>query len=177
MIHVRTIDTNDAEAFWKLRLLGLRLNPEAFYASYEESVNETMENVSSRMRPAEDRFIVGAFTEQGELAGIAGFRREERLKLRHKGEIWGVFVAPEFRRMGIGRLLIREILVRANKLEGLSVVGLSTMAENEAAKRLYQSLGFEPFGTERKALKVGGRFLDEVWMSCHLDEMDGRVRP
>jgi RimJ/RimL family protein N-acetyltransferase len=41
---------------------------------------------------------------------------------------------------------------------------LSVVSENEAAHRLYQKLGFSEYGREMKALKLGGRYLDEILM-------------
>jgi len=32
------------------------------------------------------------------LVGVAGFRVEDAVKLRHKGVLWGMYVRPEARR-------------------------------------------------------------------------------
>jgi len=44
---------------------------------------------------------VGSFKD-GLLIGMIGFVREQRNKLRHKGNIWGMYVVPEARGEGIG---------------------------------------------------------------------------
>jgi len=42
------------------------------------------------------------------------------------------------------------------------------MTENEAARALYRSAGFEVFGVERRSLRVGTRDLDEEHMALDL---------
>jgi RimJ/RimL family protein N-acetyltransferase len=39
---------------------------------------------------------------------------------------------------------------------------------NEAALRLYAGLGFVQYGLEKKALKQGGRYYDEILMAKDL---------
>jgi hypothetical protein len=38
---------------------------------------------------------------------------------------------------------------------------LSVVTEQNAAVGLYRSLGFESYGCERRALKIGDRYVDE----------------
>jgi RimJ/RimL family protein N-acetyltransferase len=51
---------------------------------------------------------------------------------------------------------------------GLTVVQLSVTAGNDRAMRLYESLGFRPFGTEHRALRVGTSYYDETLMEILL---------
>jgi len=41
------------------------------------------------------------------------------------------------------------------------VVRLGVGCDNHAARALYEPMGFKVYGIERKALKIGGRFIDE----------------
>ena len=52
--------------------------------------------------------------------------------------------------------------------EHVEILQLDVVSENEAARRLYASLGFVEYGIERKALKQGGRYYDEVLMAKDL---------
>ena len=38
---------------------------------------------------------------------------------------------------------------------------LSVIDDNARAKRFYEKMGFEPYGLERRALKIGDRYYDE----------------
>ncbi|WP_252361735.1 hypothetical protein [Paenibacillus terrae] len=66
------------------------MNPEAFGASYEESVRIPLSDVEKQIQNERDRYILGAFTKDHQLAGITGFQREHKIKTQHKGMIWGV---------------------------------------------------------------------------------------
>jgi ribosomal protein S18 acetylase RimI-like enzyme len=169
VITVRSIVKDDVAAFWELRLEGLLRNPESFATSYEESVNLSVESVLERISETDDHYIVGAFTDNDDLIGMSGFIRDKRLKLSHKGTIWGVYVTADYRQQGIGRKMIEEIITRAKRLKGLTQINLSTMATNIAGIRLYESMGFQTYGVERKALKVDDLYLDEHLMALHLE--------
>ena len=46
--------------------------------------------------------------------------------------------------------------------------GVSVSSSQIAAKKLYRSLGFESFGVEEKALKIGDQYLKEEYMVLRL---------
>jgi ribosomal protein S18 acetylase RimI-like enzyme len=110
--------------------------------------------------PAPQSFLLGAFHD-GELAGTAGFYREQELKSRHKGRVWGVYVTAACRGRGMGRALMGGLLDRARACPGLEQIILTVTTEQTAAVRLYASLGFQKFGREPRALCIDGRYLDE----------------
>jgi len=115
-------------------------------------------------------FVVGAL-EGRKLLGTAGFYREKGLKTAHKGHIWGVYVTFSARGQGIGRDILRALLKRAASIDGLEQIQLSVGTTQTAAAKLYRSLGFEPWGCEAKALKVGGCYIDEEYMVLNLDRL------
>lgn len=169
MITLRQVTKADADEFWKLRLEGLLTHPEAFSASYEESIMVTAEGVQERIGASEDQFIIGAFHQEDGLVGVAGFRREKTLKLKHKGSIWGVYVTEAYRKQGIAKQIMQSIIHRAEQLEGLRLILLTTGVTNVASKKLYHSLGFKTFGVEPQSMYVNGTFWDEEFMVLALD--------
>ncbi len=88
-IEIRLLTAAAANAWWRLRLEALERDPEAFSATVEAHHKLSVDDIQSRLRsdPAE-HFVVGAIAD-GQLAGTAGFVREQGLKERHKGRIWG----------------------------------------------------------------------------------------
>jgi ribosomal protein S18 acetylase RimI-like enzyme len=98
------------------------------------------------------------------MVGQAGFFRYEGRKERHKGRIWGVYVTPAARGQGVARAMLTLVLQRARSYPGLEQVTLSVSVQQEAARRLYHSLGFEVYGYERHALKVGDVYVDDEHM-------------
>jgi ribosomal protein S18 acetylase RimI-like enzyme len=163
-MHLRLLTADDAEAWWQLRLEMLGNDPESFADSVEEHEQTTVEAARQRLaasHPAEN-FIVGAF-EDGKLAGTAGFFRRQHKKERHKGHIWGVYVQPQSRGKAAGRALMQEIIRRARQMDGLEQITLVASAHLPAQK-LYQSVGFESYGLERRSLKIGEQYVNDVLM-------------
>jgi ribosomal protein S18 acetylase RimI-like enzyme len=167
-LETRVLTEGDVAAYWNLRLEALEQEPQSFAESAEEHRATPLELAATRLRQADDAsFVLGAFLS-GELVGMAGFFREKHLKARHKGRIWGVYVRVNYRRQGIGRALFRALLEKVKTLPGLEQVNLTVSAHQVAAKTLYRSLGFETFGVERAALKIGGQYFDEEYMVLRL---------
>ena len=134
------------------------------------------ERGAARLRRTNNSSLVmGAFFK-GELVGMAGFFRERHLKTRHKGRIWGVYVRANYRGRRLGRGLLVALLERVKKLRGLEQVSLSVSSTQKAAKKLYRSLGFESFGVEDKALKIGDQYLDQEYMVLRLNDDVNRAK-
>ena len=157
---VRALEIDDAEAFHELRLRGLAESPDPFLVTHAEDAALTMDAVRGRFPRGGDAFALGAFDDDGRLVGIVGFSREQRQKVRHRGDVWGMYVAPEARGTGAGRGLMEELVRRCREMEGLEQVVLEVAVEATAACRLYESLGFEEVGVHRESMKDGERYLD-----------------
>ena len=170
MVRIRLLDETDAQQYQALRLAALQHNPEAFGSTYEREVEFPLVLVGERLRPEQDRFVLGAFDEEGALVGMVVFMRETGAKFSHKGNVFGMYVGPESRGEGIGKLLLEELLRRAKQCEGLEQINLAVVSDNIPAKRLYSSLGFTIYGMEQNALKWQGRYFHEDWMVLRLQK-------
>jgi len=171
---IRPLTELDGKQFWKLRLRALQENPEAFGAAYEEEINTPIDKHISHFNndfivPAEENFILGAYNENNDMVGMVGFRRERRTKLRHKSNVWGMYVMSELRQTGIGKLLLSELLNKAKTLEGLEQVNLSVVSSNTEAKGIYNLFSFKTYGLEKNALKVGEQYFQEDLMVCFIE--------
>ncbi len=167
-VEIRLLSEADVDAFWRLRLRALKEEPESFGASYEESVNLPQSDIVARLQNTDESFVFGAFTP--ELSGMIGFFRHKGLKARHKGTIWGMYVVPEARGQGIGRALMQASIERAITIFDLEYLTLTVVTTKTSARQLYSSLGFETYGLERAALKLGEQLFDEELMSLALQQ-------
>lgn len=166
---IRRLAEDDAGVFRELRLRALRESPEAFGSSYEETVGQPLASMAQRLRPDPDAphdFVLGAFAPV--LVGMVGFRREQRRKTRHKGAIWGMYVAREMQGSGIGRALLERLLAKAREQPALEQITLYVVSSNLTARHLYASCGFTVYGVEPRALKLDDGYLDEDLMILQL---------
>ena len=160
-IEIRRLTAADAEALWKLRLTALETEPRAFSASPEANHMPNVEAVAENLRAGgNDSFVVGAFDGE-QLVGMAGLHRETRPKLRHKAQVWGVFILASHRGKKIGREMMQALIASARAVDGLRQLRLSVAATQQAARGLYVALGFRSFGIEPEALYVDGAYIDE----------------
>jgi len=166
----RFLAAADASEYSNIRLESLESEPEAFGSSAEEHHRLTEDDVAKRLAgDLANNFVVGAFAGE-RLVGTAGFFRNQGLKERHKGRVWGVYVRQQERGKGVGREMMRLLLERAVGVDGIEQILISVVTGQAAALSLYRSLGFEFYGCERRALKIGERYFDEEHMVLFVNQ-------
>lgn len=165
---VRRLGPGDAEALFALRLRALREHPRAFLSSVEEDFALGVEGFAERLRaPADRAFTLGAHVD-GALVAMAGVARLGHAKARHRALLWGVYVAPEHRRAGLGRAIVARAIEEARAMDGVEALTLAVDAQNAPACALYRALGFVAWGIEHDAFRAGDEPVDEVHMTLSL---------
>jgi [ribosomal protein S18]-alanine N-acetyltransferase len=94
-----------------------------------------------------------ARTDTGDLVGYAGLALTSRPP-RAEAEVHTIGVDPRFQRRGVGRLLLRDLLTRADELSATTFLEVRT--DNEAAIALYVAEGFEVVGLRRRYYQPSG---------------------
>ncbi|WMT39635.1 GNAT family protein [Paenibacillus sp. D2_2] len=163
-MRISILRESDAQAYQQVRLDSLRNDPSAFGSTYDREAKFSLETVAERIRPSSDKFVLGAFGDDGHLYGIVTFMRDTGMKTHHKGNVFGMYVVPEKRGTGLGRELMGELIRRTREMEGIEQINLTVVSNNDNAKRLYLSLGFEIYGQERNALKYEDQYYDDDLM-------------
>ena len=79
---------------------------------------------------------------EGQVAACGGLRPLDRVDYPNAAEMRRLFVRKAFRGFGLGRQLAEAILDAARQI-GYSSVLLDTLDDMEAARALYEDLGFE----------------------------------
>lgn len=164
---IRALGESDLDSYVELRRKSLLDAPLAFSASPEDDFAASAASLREQLRRGPDWAIYGAF--RPELAGFIGLFRDRHLKSSHKVHIWGMYVAPQHRRHGLARDLLRAAIGHARSLPGVSWVHLSVNSSAPEARRLYERAGFRVWGSEPDALRHGGQSTLEHHMALPLD--------
>lgn len=141
-----------------IRFEALRTEPSVFSSDYaEESVqNDDYHALRLHIGP-----VYGAY-DGAKIIGMTGVILYREKNIEHKAAIWGVYVTPSYRGKGIARQLMDGAL--RDLPSSVNQVRLGLEVNNEAARKLYESMGFEPYGVEKDAFQKAGRFYDETLM-------------
>jgi GNAT superfamily N-acetyltransferase len=164
---IRRLGPGDGPAFRELRLEALRAEPEAFGSDYLENLHRPVEFFVSRLEAASN-CTLGAF-DGVRLVGMVGFHRPEGIKVRHRAEVFGMFVAASHRRRGLGRRMLEALIEAARAEPELLQLQLAVTTTLGPARALYDRLGFVPFGIEPRGLCVEGRSYDLEHRQLALD--------
>src|SRR5438046_4288122 len=105
-ILVRRLTPDDVEQYRACRLDGLLDAPSAFLSSYEEESERSLEELRERLPEHTTENATFAAFDGERIVGLTGIYREPRIKRRHKANVVAVFVRPEYRGRGIGKLLV-----------------------------------------------------------------------
>ena len=164
-MEIRKLTSDDAEVYWNLRLEALQQDPEAFATTYEDAISrvDPLKSVASKMA-ADDSATLGAFIDN-ELVGVMTITQEGAPKLRHRVNLFAVYVTPEVRGKRVGTALLQEVVKYTKQMPLVEKINLTVVSTNETAIKLYEKVGFKSFGLEHQAMKMNDSYVDEVYMS------------
>ncbi|CAM4004496.1 GNAT family N-acetyltransferase [Lederbergia lenta] len=92
------------------------------------------------------------------------FQSQNRKRLLHTGSL-GIMIHKDFRDLGIGKMLINELLNWAELNPLIEKVCLGVLATNHRAIALYKSMGFIEEGRKVKAIKLNtNEYVDDILM-------------
>jgi ribosomal protein S18 acetylase RimI-like enzyme len=155
---LRQLGPADAPAWRALMIDALAREPDAFTSDAAESAALPLDWWVQRTG---SEIVLGAF-ESGSLAGMLAVQPQQRLRVRHKAVLSGLYVREASRGRGIGGRLLDAALDAARARPELRVLQLQASAHNEAALRLYAARGFVVFGSEPLAVRHGDDFVTKL---------------
>ncbi len=171
--YIRLLTQKDAASYRELRLKSYQVSPLAFSESYEDEIKRTETDFGDELQTLgepEEWFVMGIFTIKAELIGFVKFRRDQRRKARHKSMLHAMYIDPDYRGMGLGKILLNELLVRVMRLEGLEQIHLWVLHADSSAPGFYKKCGFESQGTlVKKDLKINGVYVGAEYMVKYLE--------
>ena len=112
--------------------------------------------------------------EDGRVVGWCDIASLDRPVYAHSG-VLGMGVIAAHRGRGIGEALIRAALEKA-RVTGLTRVELLVRESNTPARALYEKVGFVVEGVQRNAVRMDGRYEDQLSMALLLGGENGMNR-
>lgn len=119
------------------------------------------------MLSQEGNYTYGAL-EGDDLIGLITLQHESTAKIRHRATIYALYVSGMKQGKGVGKALVTVAIEKARCLGEIEKINLSVISANEPAKRLYLKLGFQTFGFEEKAIKLGNKYYANEHMVLYL---------
>lgn len=163
-ISIRELTATDAPAFAALRRLVVADSPVQMGLTLDEELQRPSSEFEEQLSAPAPSVVFGAFDGEALVATAGISRPTTRPSGAHKAVLWGVFTAPTHRRRSLARQLSELALARAFSAWAERVY-LYVFLPNDAAVRLYESLGFVATGREPGVLRIGDAFHDIQSMS------------
>jgi ribosomal protein S18 acetylase RimI-like enzyme len=143
-IAIEALKPEDAMALKELRLRALRDAPSVFSSTYEKEAALSDDDWRQRAAQWSSGDAITCIGRDGaDACGIVGaFRDPDNAGRAHLVSMW---VAPAYRRRGVGENLVKAIFDWARR-NGVGAVQLLVTSNNDAALRFYQRLRFSRTG-------------------------------
>lgn len=142
---IRTIAPHEWRTYREIRLRSLLDSPDAFGSTYEKEAADQNERWQKRLSDNTDPFLdLPLFAEvDGQPVGLAWGRvNREDPQIANLYQVW---VDPEYRGRGIGRMLVEAVIHWARERK-LQILELGVTCGDTPARRLYVRAGFVPYG-------------------------------
>jgi len=147
-MRIRRAQESDAPSLAKVHV-------DAWHAAYRGLVPDsflegfTYQRKADRFRQAlaadsEETYLV---EENGNAMGFLtlGPCRDPDLDMGRAGEIWGIYISPDYWRKGLGKRLVEEAESMLQS-RGYQEAVLWVLEGNQPARRFYEAMGFRPDG-------------------------------
>ncbi|MFJ7685286.1 GNAT family N-acetyltransferase [Peribacillus butanolivorans] len=163
-VSLRTGNLDDAEALLEIQREVVSENE--FMISVLEELEETTEQQRSWIQKISEneRETIIVAEIKGKVIGLIVFRSKNTKRLAHTG-YFTTMIKKDYRDMGIGKLLIKELLNWAEQNPLIEKVSLGVLSTNQRAIALYKSVGFVEEGRKIKEVKFSeDLYVDDILM-------------
>jgi len=135
-----------------------RIHVDSWRAAYRELIPDSyIERFTYELREQRFRQSLAANAEEtyliqqnDQVVGILtlGVARDSDVDVHRTGEIWGIYLSPNYWRKGIGRQVVREAesMLQAR---GYETIILWVLEKNQQARQFYEAMGFSADGASK----------------------------
>ncbi|AZB29625.1 GNAT family N-acetyltransferase [Chryseobacterium balustinum] len=139
LIEYRSLLPDESKEYRRIRLESLKEFPEAFSATYQETLNvEKLTLEDDIEKQTFNKFVHGVFVNR-ELIGICTFVKSDE----NIGNIYQMYVQKGFQGKNIGLNLVHSTIKEAAKRYHDLEIFLEVSVDNLQAKHFYLKAGFE----------------------------------
>jgi ribosomal protein S18 acetylase RimI-like enzyme len=141
LLTIRKITADDWKLYKQIRLKALTESPDSFGSTFDKEAAFSDEQWKARLSKTAEvpqKITLVAFSVTKPLGLASGIILQSEDQIAQVNQIW---VASDFRLMGVGQELLRGIVYWASTLNQKSLV-LSVTADNAEAISLYEKFGF-----------------------------------
>ena len=149
-ITVRALTEDEWETYRTLRLEALQESPDAFVADHATEAAEPEDFWRARMGRS-DRLVAEA---DGEQVGVVSIGSAGETKSETAGQLFGLWVRPDWRGRSVAASLVRES-ARIAEGKGLGQLYYWVGSDNGRAVAFASSFGFRPTD-DRRPMRVAG---------------------
>jgi len=163
---ISRLTPKDYEHFYAIRLASLEDCPEEFATdadAWKNAPRETINKLLITSAERKDAPILGVWND-GQLIGLVGINHDLRPSVKHKATLWGMYVLPNYRRQGIGRALLDEMIKTARETPDLRLIRAVVTVTSKEALSLLNNFGFKTFGQEPEAKQLNDQYYDQVYL-------------
>ena len=155
---IRPTMADDAPRLRALRVEALTSSPTSFGSDLSDM--DAHDWVEVATGDADNAVFVAEHA--GQLIGMTGAYRSTRRKEAHHADLWGVYVQPAWRRIGLAQTLVNRAVDWARDA-GVAIVKLTVVPES-GARACYERCGFQVTGVDPACIRWDGRYYDELLM-------------
>jgi len=157
-VTIRRVGADEVEAFRRIRLEALRVDPCFFASSVEDW--EALPDEEWNRRLTDPVFL--AFLDRRPV-GIMGLQRQRPRKMAHRAVVIMVYVSKDLRGTGLAKRLL-DVVAGYARDAGILQLELIVSARNPAAIRFYQREGFTEVGRIPAGFLHDDEEIDDVMM-------------
>ncbi len=159
-VEIAVLRPEEWELLREIRLEALEDSPYAYGQSLSEAA--LMSEQDWRTRLEKSVHTVARIGDR--IVALVAIRKETHEKVAHIAHINAMYVKPEARGQGVGKLLLQIAMDAAIERGGITKFKLNVTEGNESAAALYLGLGFRVVGTLEKEILQDGKYLNDILM-------------
>ncbi|WP_138420841.1 GNAT family N-acetyltransferase [Aquibacillus sediminis] len=163
-VHIRTGQLDDAKAILDIERDVVMENK--YLISVPDEFDKTLEQQRIWLQKVlvNEREIIIIAEKDIKVIGWLVFESPNRKRLSHTGS-FEMMIHKDYRGIGIGKMLIYELLNWAEKNPLIEKLSLGVFSTNKRAISLYKSMGFIEEGRKNKEIKLNeNEYADDILM-------------